>query len=140
MHERGIEMQEEKGNYRKLREKVFQRDGYICRKSKQEYPTDELDIHHIIPKTQGGASSMDNVETLSKKCHRQLHKDTKTLDEYAFEYKTFNNVEKNIPDFSDDTAEEGPRASIDESTDDNSMIDIEGLEEIDKIRDLDDEA
>ncbi|MDP3981889.1 MAG: HNH endonuclease signature motif containing protein [Chlamydiota bacterium] len=132
-------MEEEKGNYRKIREKAFLRDNFICQISKQELPTDELDIHHINPKTQGGPSSLDNIQTLSKKCHRQLHKDTKTLDEYAFEYKTFNNVEKNMPDYSDDLVEESTRPRADDDGEENA-IDVEELEDMDKTRDFDDEV
>ncbi|MBI1883676.1 MAG: HNH endonuclease [Chlamydiae bacterium] len=83
----------EKVNYKKFRDKILQRDNYRCKKCKHEFATDELDIHHVMPKSHGGPSSQDNVESLCKKHHRLFHKEGNSLDEYAFEFKHFNNVE-----------------------------------------------
>ena len=55
-----------------LRDLVYQRDGYQC-----QFPgcthTRWLQIHHIIPWSQGGATNLDNLILLCGHHHRHLH-------------------------------------------------------------------
>lgn len=51
----------------KLRYQVLRRDSYICQ---QDYETKtDLDVHHIIPKRQGGLDTLNNLITVCRKCH-----------------------------------------------------------------------
>ena len=131
----------EKVNYRKFRDKILQRDKYRCQKCKDEFPTDELDIHHIVSKSHGGPSNSENVQTLCKKHHRLLHKDTNSLDEYAFEFKHVNNVEKILDTFIEEMDEgEDYRESSKDNLEELGDIDIEELEDVDKQKDFDEEV
>ena len=129
----------EKVNYRKFRDKILQKDKYRCQKCKEEFPTDELDIHHVVPKSHGGSSNSENVQTLCKKHHRLLHKESNSLDEYAFEFKHVNNVEKVLDTFVEE--DEGEDYSKSENKlEEFEDIDIEELEDVDKQKDFDEEV
>ena len=129
----------EKVNYKKFRDKALQRDAYRCQKCKEEFPTDELDVHHIIPKSHGGPSSADNIQTLCKKHHRLNHKESNTLDEYAFEYKHFNNVEKSLDSFVDELEPGEDYTQKEPEKNKEGDVDIEELEDVDK-KDFDNEV
>lgn len=131
----------EKVNYKKLRDKILQRDKYICQKCKTEFPTDELDIHHIAAKSLGGSSAAENVQTLCKKHHRLTHKETSTLEEYAFEFKHFNHVERIMDSFLDDIEEENVSAHESERRNEElGDVDIEELDDLDKEKNTGDEV
>jgi len=52
-----------------VRERVLERDGhrcYICGRTKN------LHLHHIIPRSQGGPHTEDNLITLCSGCHRSV--------------------------------------------------------------------
>lgn len=55
---------------------VLNRDGYKCQNSKckckEKQPT--LHVHHIVFKSNGGSDEADNLTTLCKYCHDDLHK------------------------------------------------------------------
>jgi 5-methylcytosine-specific restriction endonuclease McrA len=36
---------------------------------------ENLDAHHVIPRSEGGTDDKDNIITLCKPCHRQVHID-----------------------------------------------------------------
>ncbi|MBI1869763.1 MAG: HNH endonuclease [Chlamydiae bacterium] len=131
----------EKVNYKKFRDKILHRDTYHCQKCKKEFATDELDIHHVIPKSHGGSSNAENVHTLCKKHHRLLHKENNTLDEYAFEFKHFNNVEKMIDTFVEESEESEDYGESESELEELGDIDIEDLEDFDnKRKDFDEEV
>jgi len=56
------------------REYVLHRDGHICQvcKGKSKYPV--LEVHHIIPRSQGGTDKPDNLITLCETCHQKYHR------------------------------------------------------------------
>ncbi|WP_040642633.1 HNH endonuclease [Psychrobacter aquaticus] len=63
--------------WRRLREEVLRRDGYLCvscSKSVRYVPA--TDVDHIINKANGGTDELKNLQSLCKKCHR-----TKTANE-----------------------------------------------------------
>lgn len=129
----------EKVNYRKFRDKILQRDKYRCHKCKEEFPTNELDIHHVVPKSHGGPSNTENVQTFCKKHHRLLHKESNSLDEYAFEFRGFNNVEKIAKTHKEDVDEEEEYSESEAEVEELGDIDIEELEDFDKQKDFDEE-
>ena len=49
-----------------LRRKVFERDGYRCKKC-----NDHLDLcaDHVIPESAGGLAELDNLQTLCRPCN-----------------------------------------------------------------------
>lgn len=61
--------------WQQIREKVLKRDGYECQfcgKTDEEHrqETDRgLDVHHIIPQSDGGEDRMRNLAALCRSCH-----------------------------------------------------------------------
>jgi len=51
-----------------LRNKIFKRDGYKCKKCGRK---EDLTIDHIIPFSKGGTTEINNLQTLCKKCNRK---------------------------------------------------------------------
>lgn len=66
-------------DYRKAREKALFRDGFICTEPDCTADT-HLECHHIIPLYLGGDHSLDNLQTLCHKHHREKHKSFKRLE------------------------------------------------------------
>ena len=54
----------------KTRKEVYRRDGYVCALCGNH---DTLQIHHVIPRGQGGSDFPENLITLCSKCHAQAH-------------------------------------------------------------------
>jgi len=66
------------GSWEQKREQVLERDDYACRfcdltesESAEEYGR-ALDVHHVIPKRDGGTDAIDNLLTLCPSCHNTL--------------------------------------------------------------------
>lgn len=58
--------------WRKLRTQILQRDDYLCvscRAAGRLVPA--TDVDHIVPKSQGGTDTPDNLQSLCKPCHRR---------------------------------------------------------------------
>ena len=52
------------------RKAVYARDGYLCALcGSVQY----LQVHHVIPRSQGGSDFPENLITLCSKCHGQAH-------------------------------------------------------------------
>jgi hypothetical protein len=67
-----------KGN--KLKFKVLERDGYMCRICGSD---ENLEVHHMLALTFGGKSTMKNMITLCSDCHKYAPEDgIKTNIEY----------------------------------------------------------
>ena len=60
---------------RKLRHKVFQRDGYRCRECGATNKETTLHIDHIIPVSKGGTNTEDNLQTLCEACNLAKYTD-----------------------------------------------------------------
>ena len=68
------------------RNHIMRRDNYTCQrcgtfhawinKNGIPCPTNdgELDVHHIIPVSEGGDDNPDNLITLCRDCHKEVHK------------------------------------------------------------------
>lgn len=60
--------------WRKLREEVLARDGYACTSCGT---AEDLEAHHIVPRSEGGPDVIENLTTLCGDCHRGLHRTEK---------------------------------------------------------------
>lgn len=59
-----------------IRSEVKQRDDYTCQRCgevKGRERSDELDVHHITPKSEGGTDDKANLTTWCKDCHQHTH-------------------------------------------------------------------
>lgn len=52
------------------REAVLERDGYECRECGS---TNNLEVDHVIPISEGGSHDLDNLQTLCHACHTKKH-------------------------------------------------------------------
>jgi hypothetical protein len=53
-------------NWRDIRTEVLQRDGRICQVCGKEHSGQ---VHHVIPRSQGGTNDLSNLITLCGRCH-----------------------------------------------------------------------
>jgi 5-methylcytosine-specific restriction endonuclease McrA len=51
------------------RRNIFARDGNRCQYCGKEFPTSELSIDHVVPRSLGGISTWDNVVCACTKCN-----------------------------------------------------------------------
>jgi 5-methylcytosine-specific restriction endonuclease McrA len=58
-----------------LREKIKLRDDFTCRLCVTKMETNVLQVHHIIPVSNGGDDELSNLVLLCHNCHTSLHKD-----------------------------------------------------------------
>lgn len=58
-------------NWNKLRRDALSRDDYSC--SKCNATDEELHVHHTTPISKGGDHSLDNLKTLCRPCHEDIH-------------------------------------------------------------------
>lgn len=49
---------------------VIRRDGQICRSCNQNVPDDRVEFDHVIPKSRGGPTTVENLRLLCRKCNR----------------------------------------------------------------------
>ncbi|MBO6274925.1 MAG: HNH endonuclease [Methanobrevibacter sp.] len=61
---------ESKGFYN-VKQAVLYRDQYTCQICGEKNL--KFEVHHIIPRNQGGTNRMDNLTVLCKKCHHKIH-------------------------------------------------------------------
>jgi 5-methylcytosine-specific restriction endonuclease McrA len=54
-------------NWQQIRLQVLERDGFVC-----QYCgcANKLDVHHIIPRRNGGLDTLDNLISYCRMCHR----------------------------------------------------------------------
>ncbi|RLG19529.1 hypothetical protein DRN74_06725 [Candidatus Micrarchaeota archaeon] len=58
-------------NWDELRRACYARDGYRCQQCGATNV--RLHAHHIIPLSQGGTNTLDNLITLCEECHAKYH-------------------------------------------------------------------
>ncbi|MEN6307195.1 MAG: HNH endonuclease [Anaerohalosphaeraceae bacterium] len=51
------------------RRNIFARDGNRCQYCGKKYPTSELSLDHIVPRTLGGGNAWDNIVCACTKCN-----------------------------------------------------------------------
>lgn len=62
----------QKAFWKRLREQVLRRDGYLCCECARQgriKPASEVD--HIVPVARGGDNSLSNLQSLCHECHRE---------------------------------------------------------------------
>lgn len=64
-------IQEELQEYRDLRRQVLQRDGWRCQKCGS---FNNLQVHHMRPRSCSGDDTEANLITLCANCHRNCHR------------------------------------------------------------------
>ena len=57
------------------RQNVFIRDKYTCQYCGRQFKKEELTIDHIIPESQGGKKTWDNIVACCKKCNARKRDD-----------------------------------------------------------------
>jgi 5-methylcytosine-specific restriction endonuclease McrA len=60
-----------------VRREVLARDGHQCRTAGCGSAR-FLDVHHVIPRDDGGSNDADNLITVCASCHRMIHERGKT--------------------------------------------------------------
>ena len=50
---------------------IFRRDGGVCQYCSKSFHRQELTLDHVVPKSQGGQSTWDNVVCCCSKCNRK---------------------------------------------------------------------
>jgi len=56
--------------YRELRMKILERDGWRCQQCGRR---SQLEVHHTYRRSRGGSDSQDNLITLCRTCHGDIH-------------------------------------------------------------------
>lgn len=62
-----------------IREKTLRRDNYRCQRCFEN--RGPLQAHHIVPKSDGGPDTLDNLVTLCRPCHGVQHPQNDTFDD-----------------------------------------------------------
>ena len=52
---------------------ILSRDKYICQYCKNKTKDSRLEVHHVVPTSKGGSNRPNNLITLCKTCHDDLH-------------------------------------------------------------------
>ena len=65
-------------SYESRKEAIRNRDNYTCQFCGKKHT--RLEVHHIIFRSQGGTDDEDNLITLCKSCHDEIHNGTITLN------------------------------------------------------------
>ena len=52
---------------------IRNRDNYTCQHCKNKHKDSNLDVHHIIFRSNGGSDEPENLITLCRTCHKDLH-------------------------------------------------------------------
>lgn len=52
-----------------LRRRVIDRDGHHCVFCDEDLSNSEVHLDHVVPESQGGATSYDNLQVTCKKCN-----------------------------------------------------------------------
>lgn len=62
----------QKGHYN-VKAYVLDRDGYRCQSGRKVEHDKVLQVHHKVYRSQGGTNAPDNLVTICRKCHEDLH-------------------------------------------------------------------
>jgi len=72
-------LQLDKDLYRALCQQVLKRDRWRCQ---QCGSSENLQVHHIRPRSKLGGDEDENLITLCSPCHRQIHLHAETLSSF----------------------------------------------------------
>lgn len=56
--------------YRQLRNQILERDGWKCQSCGRR---DQLQLHHIVHRSQSGPDCEENLIVVCNECHRSFH-------------------------------------------------------------------
>lgn len=65
--------------WRTIRDRVLERDGRRCRecgKNLAEAPSWFTEVHHLVPRSEGGSDHPSNLVTLCVMCHKRITAET----------------------------------------------------------------
>ena len=60
-------------SWSEIRQQVLQRDGYRCVSCGTPLKSSDADIHHLLPRSMGGADELSNLVALCDGCHATHH-------------------------------------------------------------------
>lgn len=63
------------GVEKELRKKVLERDNFCCKLCFQNSQTKKMQVHHIVPLSDGGDDTISNLIVLCSRCHTDVHKE-----------------------------------------------------------------
>ena len=66
----------------RLRRNALERDGYRC-STKGCHRTHDLQVHHLHERQHGGRHELENLVTLCRLCHENLHRGWRSVDHIA---------------------------------------------------------
>jgi hypothetical protein len=128
--------------FKNVRAYLFAREQCTCQYcGKKIEKNHRVEVHHIIPRSQGGTNMADNLALLHDKCHDKLHKDgdlTKLKKNKQYKGETFMNILrcrllKHFPDaiecFGYETAEKRKQLGL-EKTHCNDAFSITGTNQL----------
>lgn len=64
------------------RKEIYKRDDYMCALCGSNR---QLQIHHVVKRSQGGTNSMHNLITLCSTCHANAHNQMMNICPHSFE-------------------------------------------------------
>ena len=64
---------EQEASWQTVRRAVLKRDGHRCRDCPESVDRRDLDVHHLIPRVDGGRDEISNCITLCDGCHAARH-------------------------------------------------------------------
>ena len=62
-----------RSSWASVREAVLARDELTCQECRERFPASDLDVHHLVPRKQGGRDDPANLITLCDGCHAVRH-------------------------------------------------------------------
>lgn len=75
------------------RKKTLKRDNYTCQRcgytKDDSHASVPLQAHHIVPRSEGGPDTLDNLITLCRRCHGVQHPDNEVFDDDRAEAPLF---------------------------------------------------
>ena len=99
---------DERQSWEQIRNAVLSRDVFTCRQCATRFPASELDVHHLIPRKQGGADDPGNLITLCDGCHAARHPALQVglarrmLERWALRLARLVDSQKLVPDTAED--------------------------------------
>lgn len=64
---------DQQNSMRALKEELIDEHGPYCWRCQKMYNTNELEGHHILPRSSGGKNNKANIAMLCHNCHSELH-------------------------------------------------------------------
>jgi 5-methylcytosine-specific restriction endonuclease McrA len=72
-----------KASWLRARAAALQRDGHTCRRCGASMRTAPLHVHHVLPRSEGGLTVLDNLLTLCEQCHPIVERESRFFREDA---------------------------------------------------------